>query len=295
MSDSPLASKMHPRCALSDYFMLNVQLTTSWLLEAICVMYMYLFQPTAPPTRPVSLYIITPFRLTDRFGLRSHYIFQYFTRSPPALFRRVTGQYSTLNLSNAPKSRGGLPCNPDRLIEMLRPAFMLHSEALPRCPPTNSSLFASGTRSSRCARFIEAQRASERKGTRVRGLGGVPIAGAPSDASYGHESERFDDGIRAREAGAAASIPEKARWTGRIAACEAVHCPGRAQSVRRRYSLDCAEKSFIRSKNALEHYSRARLGVQVPSSSAEVRVQQTAKLRLPAVFTALRKRLFKPA
>ncbi|KAJ7443423.1 hypothetical protein FB451DRAFT_1190037 [Mycena latifolia] len=114
----------------------------------------------------------------------------------------------------------------------------LHGEALPHRPVTNRSLFAPGTRSARFCAFLKARRASERKGTRVRGLGGGAIDGAPSCASYGRESERSDGETRAREGrqglsfilftftlGALGAFSRKrgcARM-GRVAACE-VRC-----------------------------------------------------------------------
>ncbi|KAJ7461420.1 hypothetical protein FB451DRAFT_1562726 [Mycena latifolia] len=124
-----------------------------------------------------------------------------------------------------------------------------------------------------------ARRASERTSTRMRGLGGGAIDGAPSCASCGRESERSDGSTRAREGQQVRSFKVGtfiyplifmlgvlgaflggrrcgfdtgdsadalvARWTGRAAACAGVRCPGRAQSVRRRHSLDCAELEVV--------------------------------------------------
>ncbi|KAJ7472505.1 hypothetical protein FB451DRAFT_1175250 [Mycena latifolia] len=112
-----------------------------------------------------------------------------------------------------------------------------------------------------------ARRASERTSTRMRGLGGGAIDGAPSCASCGRESERSDGSTRAREGqqvrsfkvGRTRRVSRRrcgfdtgdsadalvARWTGRAAACAGVRCPGRAQSVRRRHSLDCAELEVV--------------------------------------------------
>ncbi|KAJ7472485.1 hypothetical protein FB451DRAFT_1469191 [Mycena latifolia] len=178
---------MRPRSALLYYFMLNVQLTTSWLSEAICVMYMYLLPSKAPPT--------------------SHIIVKHSTRSFAAPFHGVSDQYSVLSerfcgdLPNALRLNGGFPCNPHGSSATLRAALTVRSSALPPLfyflADTNSSLFAPGTRSARGARFLEARRASECTKPHARGLEGVSIGSTGSEASYGRESERLDGGTRA--------------------------------------------------------------------------------------------------
>ncbi|KAJ7443427.1 hypothetical protein FB451DRAFT_1413634 [Mycena latifolia] len=87
---------------------------------------MYLFQPNAPPT-----------------CLQSHYIFQYSTRSLPALFRSANVIQFYENLPNALKSHGGFVCHTDESIVPQRAALVLYCGfkmrlrlvALPRTVP----------------------------------------------------------------------------------------------------------------------------------------------------------------
>ncbi|KAJ7455141.1 hypothetical protein FB451DRAFT_1565048 [Mycena latifolia] len=163
-----------------------------------------------------------------------------------------------------------------------------------------------------------ARRASERTEAHVRGLGGVPIGSAGSEASHGRDSERSDGGTRARAsqqvsrfqvgtlissiaagtantpphlfkrapAGAAASIPRRERGRTRTTldgegSCMCGGALPRTRAVHPSggiYSIARRSRLFGSVKNSLERYSRARLGVQMSSSNTGVRVQQTAKI-----------------
>ncbi|KAJ7431092.1 hypothetical protein FB451DRAFT_1198344 [Mycena latifolia] len=200
---------------------------------------------------------ITLFRLTDRFNLQLHYIFQYSTRPPLALFRRANGQYSGLS------ERVGKMMRFDIYLNSSVETFSMASnrtEAL-RTTQTNPS-----RRGAPLSWYFTASRAFECTKTHARGLGGVSIGSVDSEVLYGRDYERSDDGMRARgsassqfpmsdfdfeyRAGGAASIPRREHGharTGRVAACAAVRCVRDVRrmyavhAVQRRYSLDCPE------------------------------------------------------
>ncbi|KAJ7443475.1 hypothetical protein FB451DRAFT_1190088 [Mycena latifolia] len=231
MSERTLrASGIRPPSALSDYFRLDLRPLTLQLSEAICAKYMCLFPPNAP--RPqVTLYFPVKLLYED--------------------------------LPNALKSHGSLARHIQIHRSAARPShaiLRLHGEAPGRCPGPKRSL--SHQELVRRA----ARHASERKGNRVRALGGGAIGSAGSEVSYGRDYQRSDGGARARvresiavdrnafrpnllkfaPPGAAASIGESAdalvaRCTGRKL---------REESIRRRFSPDCAE-AFIRVRGLL--------------------------------------------
>ncbi|KAJ7472516.1 hypothetical protein FB451DRAFT_1175261 [Mycena latifolia] len=143
-------------------------------------------------------------------------------------FRRFSAVLTLYeNLLNAFKSHGDLA---------------IHVDLPQRCAPLSCYIATSrrGSASSPsderfpiCTHFLEARCASERKGIRVRRLGGQAIEGTPSCTSYGWESECSDGGMRACKSASAqfrnrpvlrfryrgeSAAALVARWTGTMAA-----------------------------------------------------------------------------
>ncbi|KAJ7472473.1 hypothetical protein FB451DRAFT_1175215 [Mycena latifolia] len=266
MSDcTPLASRMRPRCALSDYFMLNVQLTTSWLSEAISTVYMCLSPPNAAPTS----YIVSSSPLAN--------VFSYSSTSLPALLRRAAGQYSGLitqlceDLPTNLTSHGGLPYNPHGSSAVPRAALMASIAPFPR------------------------DLAFECTKTHVRGLGGVDRERGFQGVVRTRLSERSDGSARAQFPGRPAlrlryrgesALDGEVRPAAVLARLrgEVVYSgAGVTSNVVRDVLVLCTRSRVIKECAGALFKDAARLGVHVPSSNAGFRVQQTANLHPAAL------------
>ncbi|KAJ7443464.1 hypothetical protein FB451DRAFT_1190080 [Mycena latifolia] len=132
----------------------------------------------------------------------------------------------------------------------------------------------------------EAWRASERTGIRVRGLGGLSIGSADSEASYRRDAERSDGGTREghhakrtrRVSSPALRLRYRMRWTGRIAACAevrsvrdvprtpAVHPAAVLTRLRGGVTSSVARESVLPQLRKSSHDLLSRLDLEVDSS-----------------------------